>query len=218
MTGRRVIRVQKDVLAKNEEKAAGNRSRFSAASVSVLNFVSSPGAGKTSLLVKTIDGLRGRARIGVIEGDQETDNDARRIAATGALVTQINTASACHLDASMVDKALDEMSLDGLDMLFIENVGNLVCPASYDLGEDMKVVVMSVTEGDDKPVKYPKMFRACSVMVISKIDLLPHVDFSVARAIENARLTNPDIEVFELSAKTGEGLESWRDYLMSRAR
>lgn len=215
MSQSRTLRVRKDVLAKNDEAAARNRDRLTDARIATLNLLSSPGAGKTTLLVRTLEDLKGKARAAVIEGDQETDNDARRIAATGARVVQINTVSACHLDASMVGKAMDNLDLSGVELLFIENIGNLVCPASYDLGERMKIAVVSVTEGDDKPVKYPKMFRVCSVMVISKIDLLPHVDFDVERAVENARKMNPDIIVFEVSVKTGEGLSEWYDFILS---
>ena len=215
MSDGRVIRVEKDILSKNDDIARLNRSRLAAASIASVNLVSSPGSGKTTLLVKTLKDMKSKARMAVIEGDQETDHDAERIAETGVPVVQINTVSACHLEASMVDRALSGMNLDGVEMLFIENVGNLVCPASYDLGERAKVVVISVTEGDDKPVKYPKMFRVSSAMVISKTDLLPYVDFDVYRAISYARKINPALKIFQLSAKTGEGLEGWYDYLLS---
>lgn len=215
MSGPKVLRIKKDVLAKNDEIARANRGRITAAGAVALNFVSSPGAGKTTLLEKTLTTLRGAVPMSVIEGDQETDNDARRIAATGAPVVQVNTASACHLDAAMVDGALSGLGLDGGGIVFIENVGNLVCPASYDLGETAKVAVISVTEGDDKPEKYQKIFRVSQAMVISKTDLLPHVDFDTERAAGLARKLNPDIKVFHVSARTGEGLQGWYDYLLS---
>ncbi|MGK7344369.1 MAG: hydrogenase nickel incorporation protein HypB [Candidatus Nitrospinota bacterium M3_3B_026] len=214
MSDLKILRIKKDVLAKNDDIARANRDRLAAAGAVALNFVSSPGAGKTTLLEKTLTALRGSVPMAVIEGDQETDNDARRIAATGAPVVQVNTVSACHLDAAMVDGALSGLSPGG-GIVFIENVGNLVCPASYDLGEAAKIVVISVTEGDDKPEKYPKIFRISKAMVINKIDLLPHVDFDPARAAAFARKMNPDIKIFHVSARTGEGLQGWHDYLLS---
>jgi len=212
---REVVQVQRDVLYKNDEQAALNRIRFQEANVNVLNLVSSPGAGKTTLLVRTITDLKNKINCAVIEGDQQTDNDARKIRKTGVKVTQINTNSACHLDAAMVSQALDEFDLASLGTLFIENVGNLVCPASYDLGEKTKIVLMSVTEGEDKPAKYPKMFRVSTALVITKLDLLPYVDFDLDKAIGYARKINPDIKVFTLSIKSEEGLSGWYDYLRS---
>ncbi|MBF0171056.1 MAG: hydrogenase nickel incorporation protein HypB [Nitrospinae bacterium] len=214
----KIIEVKKNVLAKNDEIAARLRQTFAKAGVTVLNLVSSPGAGKTALLVKTLTDLKERFRMGVIEGDQRTANDAERIAATGAPVVQINTLSACHLDASMVETALPEVDLHGLDFLFIENVGNLVCPAGYDLGEAMKVVVMSTTEGEDKPVKYPKMFRVSSAVVLTKTDLLPHLDFDADAAMACARSVNPALVPFRLSVKSGEGLAQWYDWLAALRR
>ncbi|MBI4665439.1 MAG: hydrogenase nickel incorporation protein HypB [Nitrospinae bacterium] len=208
-----VVEVRKNVLGKNDEIAAANREHLARLSVTALNFVSSPGAGKTSLLVRTLNDLKDEIRFAVIEGDQETDNDARRIAETGVPVTQINTISACHLDAQMVRGAFAEIPLQTVDTLLIENVGNLVCPASYDLGENMKVAVMSVTEGEDKPAKYPKMFRVSSALLITKADLLPHLDFDLPRAVEYARNVNPSLKIFTVSSRTGEGMEDWYGFI-----
>ena len=213
MTTPRVVRIKKDVLAKNDELATANRRYFSDQGIDVYNLLSSPGAGKTTLLARTLRELDGDHRCAVIEGDQETDNDAATIAATGVPVTQINTVSACHLDAAMVQRALDGFDLTGRNTLFIENIGNLVCPASYDLGEKAKVALMSVTEGEDKPVKYPKMFRVASAVVITKIDLLPYLDYDIVKAIAFCKATNPDSIIMQVSAKTGEGLAAWYDYL-----
>lgn len=218
--GKRVA-VEVDVLAKNNRLAQGNRCRFASERVFVLNLVSSPGSGKTTLLERTLTDLRGKIRCAVIEGDQQTDNDAVRIAATGAPVRQINTGSGCHLDAHMVGHAAEELPLPDTDILFIENVGNLVCPASFDLGEHHKVVVLSVTEGEDKPLKYPQMFRAARVMLLNKMDLAPHVAFDVARCREMALKVNPAITIFEVSAVSGAGMDRWYDWLnsgMTKAR
>ncbi|SNB45381.1 hydrogenase nickel incorporation protein HypB [Geobacter sp. DSM 9736] len=203
------LSIQTDVLAKNDLFARRNRRRFSDHGMFVLNLVSSPGSGKTTLLERTLNDLRVRFRSAVIEGDQQTDHDAVRIAATGAPVRQINTGAGCHLDAHMVSHAVDELSIDGLDLLFIENVGNLVCPASFDLGEQHKVAVLSVTEGEDKPLKYPHMFRAADVMLINKVDLAPHVMFDIRKCREMAWRVNPRILIFEVSALTGTGIEAW---------
>ena len=215
MSERRVVEIRERVLSKNDQIAAGVRAALEAKGVTALNFTSSPGSGKTTLLVRTISDLKGRAEISVLEGDQETDHDARRIAATGAPVLQINTISSCHLDAAMVEGGLRGLWLSPGGFLFIENVGNLVCPASYDLGEAMKVVMLSVTEGADKPAKYPKMFRVADAMVITKTDLLPHVEFDVDECVRFARAVNPKLAVFQVSAKTGEGLDEWYGYLLS---
>lgn len=207
------IAVEIDVLGKNNRLARANRQRFASHGVFVVNLVSSPGSGKTTLLERTLTDLREELRCSVIEGDQQTDNDAVRIAATGAPVRQINTGAGCHLDAHMVGHAADELPLEATDILFIENVGNLVCPASFDLGEHHKVVVLSVTEGEDKPLKYPQMFRAADLMLINKIDLAPYVSFDLERCRNMARSINPEIEIFDLSAAKGSGMEQWLQWL-----
>ncbi len=211
--GTRRIAVESDILARNNSLAAANRAMFARHGVFVLNLVSSPGSGKTTILERTLRDLGGKFRCAVIEGDQQTDNDAQRIAATGVPVRQINTGSGCHLDAHMVCHGVESFDLHGLDLLLIENVGNLVCPASFDLGEHHKVVVLSVTEGEDKPLKYPQMFRAADVMLLNKTDLLPHVDFDVAACREMARRVNPAITIFEVSGRTGAGMAAWYDWL-----
>jgi hydrogenase nickel incorporation protein HypB len=183
-----------------------------------LNLVSSPGAGKTTLLVETLKGLKGKMSLGVIEGDQETANDADRIRETGVQAIQINTGKGCHLDAHMIGHALEGLALDPGGAVLIENVGNLVCPAAFDLGEASKVVILSVTEGEDKPIKYPDMFAAADLMILSKIDLLPHLDFDVNQAIEYAHRVNPDLAVMQVSAKTGEGLREWQEWIGERAK
>lgn len=208
-----VLRIEQDLLSKNNVYAADNRAAFQAAGALALNIISSPGAGKTTLLVATIEALRGRRPVVVIEGDQQTSLDAARIRATGATAIQINTGQACHLDAHMVGHAAETLSLEPGSVLFIENVGNLVCPAAFDLGEAQKVTILSTTEGDDKPLKYPDAFTAASLMIVSKIDLLPHVDFSVDRCIENARSINPAIEILQLSSRTGEGTQGWLNWI-----
>ena len=210
------ITIETDILAKNNRYAAGNRALFSEKGIFALNLVSSPGSGKTTILERTLRDLSGKIRCAVIEGDQQTDNDARRIAATGVAVKQINTGAGCHLDAHMVAHAVDEFPLDELELLFIENVGNLVCPAAFDLGEAHKVVVLSVTEGEDKPLKYPQMFHAADVMLLNKVDLLPHLDFDVEKCLEMARRVSPGITIFRLSAKTGEGMDDWYEWLRKR--
>jgi hydrogenase nickel incorporation protein HypB len=209
-----LVTIETDILAKNDRLAAANRALFFREGIFVLNLVSSPGSGKTTLLERTLRDLRETCRFAVIEGDQQTDNDARRIAATGVPVKQVNTGAGCHLDAHMVGHAVEEFDLSGLDALLIENVGNLVCPATFDLGEHHKVVVLSVTEGEDKPLKYPAMFHHADLMLLNKIDLLPHVDFDVEQCKAFARQVNPRIEILEVSAKTGEGLEAWYDRLI----
>jgi hydrogenase nickel incorporation protein HypB len=214
----RKISIETDILARNNRLAAGNRALFKAHGLFVLNLVSSPGSGKTTLLEKTLKDLSATIRSAVIEGDQQTDNDAVRIAATGAPVKQINTGAGCHLDAHMVGHAAQEFDLDNLDLLLIENVGNLVCPASFDLGENHKVVVLSVTEGEDKPLKYPHMFHAADIMLLNKTDLLPHLDFDVAKCREMARRVNPGITIFEVSARTGAGMDDWYGWLSERIR
>jgi hydrogenase nickel incorporation protein HypB len=211
-------RVEQDILAKNDGYAAANRRRLSQAGVLALNLVSSPGAGKTTLLTATATALGDRVPLAVIEGDQETEHDAERIRETGVPAVQINTGRVCHLDAHMIGHAMDGLALGEGTVLFIENVGNLVCPAAFDLGEHHKVAVLSVTEGDDKPLKYPDMFAAADLMILNKIDLLPYVDFDVARCIEYARRINPEIEVLRLSARSGEGMAAWTAWVAEARR
>jgi hydrogenase nickel incorporation protein HypB len=209
----RRVRIEQDILAKNDAYARENRAFLAGRRVFALNMVSSPGSGKTTLLVKTIEALKGRAAVAVIEGDQQTSQDAERIRATGAPAVQINTGKGCHLDAHMVGHAFGQLELPQRSLLMIENVGNLVCPAAFDLGEAHKVVVLSVTEGEDKPIKYPDMFRAARLMLLNKCDLLPYLDFDVDQAIAYARRVNPEIEVLRVSAKSGEGMEAWLAWL-----
>lgn len=208
------IPVEKKVLSENDRIAGDIRSRLKDLGLLSLNLVSSPGSGKTTLLEKTLEALSEKLKMVLIAGDVQTDNDAARLVKAGGTdVHPIMTRGACHLDANMVNKVLVETSLDGADLLIIENVGNLVCPSSYDLGEDGKVVFVSVTEGDDKPLKYPGMFRRSSLMIVSKLDLLPHCQFDVATVIENARTINNDIEVIQLSSLTGDGMDEWYRWL-----
>ena len=210
------ITIEKKVLSENDRIAAEIRALLKTHRIATLNLVSSPGSGKTSLLEKTLAALKDQLRIGLIAGDVQTENDANRLLrAGGEMVKPIVTGGACHLDARMVSRVLAEMDLSKMDLLFIENVGNLVCPSSYDLGEDIKVVVISTTEGDDKPLKYPAMFRRSSVMVINKIDLLGTSDFDVERVKANALGINPDLRVFQLSCRTEVGLDSWYSWLKS---
>lgn len=213
----KTITIETDILAKNNRLAAGNRSMFAEKGVFVLNLVSSPGSGKTTILEKTLSDLNGKFNFAVVEGDQQTDNDAMRIAATGVPVKQVNTGAGCHLDAHMVCHAVDNFDLNGLDILMIENVGNLVCPASFDLGENHKVVVLSVTEGEDKPLKYPSMFHNADVMLLNKVDLLPHLDFDAEKCKSFARQVNPGILIFDVSSKTGEGMDAWYGWLAAGA-
>jgi len=212
MDGKRMVQIEQDILAKNNAYAQANRQKLSEKGIFALNLVSSPGSGKTTLLCKTISLLEGQA-VAVIEGDQQTTHDAERIRATGAPAIQINTGKGCHLDAHMVGHAMEQLDLQADSLLMIENVGNLVCPAAFDLGEAHKVVILSVTEGEDKPLKYPDMFRAASLMLLNKIDLLPHLNFDVAGAIAYARRVNPGIRVIELSATSGAGMHEWLDFL-----
>jgi len=212
------ISLEIDILAKNNRFAAENRRFFKDKGVFALNLVSSPGSGKTTILEQTLRDIAGKQRCAVIEGDQQTDNDARRIAATGVPAKQINTGAGCHLDAHMVGHALEELPMADLDILFIENVGNLVCPAAFDLGEQHKVVVLSVTEGEDKPLKYPQMFHAADVMLLNKIDLLPYLDFDVENCLEMARRVSPGIRIFQLSAKSGAGMTAWYEWLQAEGK
>ena len=209
----RIVAVERDLLAKNDAIAALNRRTLEQRGVFALNLVSSPGSGKTTLLVRTIEAWGARSPVAVIEGDQQTSFDADRIRATGAPAVQINTGKGCHLDAAMVSRALAQLDLAPRSLLFVENVGNLVCPAAFDLGEAHKVVILSVTEGEDKPLKYPDMFRAADLMVLNKVDLAPYVSFDRARAIEMARRVRPGLEVIELSATTGAGMDAWLAWL-----
>ncbi len=210
------IPVVRNILEANERLAAANRRRFEEAGVLAINLMSSPGAGKTSLLERTIDGLAGQLRIAVIEGDIQSSYDAERIQKKGVQAVQINTDGACHLDGNMVQQALIPLDLSSLDLLIIENVGNLVCPAEFNLGEHHKVMILSVAEGDDKPLKYPLMFQLSSVLLINKIDLLPHIDCSVEVIRDRARQLNPRQQVFEISCRTGEGLDAWCQWLQTR--
>ncbi|GAD89609.1 NiFe-hydrogenase nickel incorporation protein HypB [Vibrio halioticoli NBRC 102217] len=214
LSQQRIIEIEQDILGKNNHIAAHNRSHFTADNLTVLNLVSSPGSGKTTLLTETIKQMQHAHNIAVIEGDQQTANDAERIRATGVQAIQVNTGKGCHLDASMIDKAYHQLQLANDSILFIENVGNLVCPADFDLGEQAKVAILSVTEGEEKPLKYPNMFAAANVMIINKTDLLPYVNFDLAQCIENARKVNPEIEVICLSATTGEGMERWINWIL----
>jgi hydrogenase nickel incorporation protein HypB len=247
MSQERAIKLEADVLGENDRYAARNREHFAAHGVTALNLVSSPGSGKTTLLCATIELLKRyepELGVAVIEGDQQTTNDADRIRATGAAAVQVNTGKGCHLDAPMVEAAFAQLPMHGHahhhhdpdrhehnhehdhdhehgvqpQLLFIENVGNLVCPAMWDLGEQAKVVILSVTEGEDKPLKYPDMFAAATLMVLNKVDLLPHLDFDVARCIEYARRVNPSIEVLQVSATRRDGMNAWLDWLLARAR
>ncbi len=217
----RIVELRRGILKKNDELAAGLRQRFTAAGVLVLNLVSSPGTGKTAFLELTLRELRSRgAKAAALVGDLETDNDARRLAASGAPVRQINTHGICHLDAEMVTKHIEEwkeVSLAGLEYLFIENVGNLVCPSSYDLGERIRVALLSVTEGEDKPLKYPGLFNSSDAAVITKIDLAAPCGFDRELALKNVNEIRPGIRIFETSAKTGAGMEDWLAYLTHQA-
>lgn len=212
------IKVLSNILKANENIAEGNRQIFSKNGILVLNIISSPGSGKTSILEKTIQQLTSDVQIGIIEGDLQTSKDAERINVLGTPVVQINTEGGCHLDANMVKMALSDLPLENLDCLIIENVGNLVCPASYQLGEDMKIVVLSVTEGDDKPSKYPIIFRESQILLINKMDLLPFTNFDLAAAKKAALQINPDLKIFELSCQNGQGIENWTQWLISKIK
>ncbi|KAB2920501.1 MAG: hydrogenase nickel incorporation protein HypB [Hyphomicrobiaceae bacterium] len=209
----RMLQIEQDILAKNDAFAAANRARFEAHGILALNVVSSPGSGKTTLLTETIRALKANRDVAVIEGDQQTSNDADRIRAAGASAIQINTGKGCHLDGHMIGHAVDHLQPKDGSVLFIENVGNLVCPAAFDLGEAHRVVVLSVTEGEDKPLKYPDMFHTADLLLLSKVDLLPHLDFDVEACVANARRINRRIKVLPVSAKTGEGMEAWIAWL-----
>jgi len=209
----RMVQIEQDILSKNNEYAAANRKWFGERAILALNLVSSPGSGKTTLLTRSINDLKSELQLSVIEGDQQTANDAERIRETGVKALQINTGKGCHLDGHMVGHALEQLQPDNDSVLFIENVGNLVCPAAFDLGEAHKVVILSVTEGEDKPIKYPDMFHAADLMLLNKIDLLPHLDFDVDKCIQYAQRVNPKIKVLQLSATSSEGMDSWYQWL-----
>jgi hydrogenase nickel incorporation protein HypB len=213
----RMVKIEQDILSKNDAYARDNRRAFAAGRVFALNIVSSPGSGKTSLLVRTIEALGGRLPVAVIEGDQQTSNDAERIRAAGAPAIQINTGKGCHLDAQMVGHALETLRPARGSALFIENVGNLVCPAAFDLGEARRVVVLSTTEGEDKPVKYPDMFATADLMLLNKADLLPHLDFDVGLCLANAMRINPNLQTLVVSAKTGEGVAAFAAWIEASA-
>ena len=210
------VPMERKVLSENDRVAAELRTRFRDHGIFCLNLISSPGSGKTSLLERTLEGLPAEARVAVLTGDIQTDNDAKRLARFGFPVKQITTGGTCHLDARMIERALADWKLAELDVLLIENVGNLVCPSSYDLGEAAKVVLLSVTEGEDKPLKYPSIFFRAELLVLNKIDLLPHVPFDLAAARENARRIHPEIDIVEVSCLTGAGLGHWRQWLEER--
>lgn len=209
----RMVQVEQDVLAKNNAYANANRQRFGQQGILAINLLSSPGSGKTSLLVKSIEGLKTNLEVAVIEGDQQTSNDADRIRATGVPALQINTGKGCHLDGHMVGHALDNLKPQDGSLLFIENVGNLVCPALFDLGETYKVVILSVTEGEDKPLKYPDMFRVADLVLLNKVDLLPHLDFDLNACLDNIRRVRPGIKILQVSASTGAGMQAWLQWL-----
>lgn len=210
------ISVVRNILEANDKVAAELRGLFARHGILALNLISSPGAGKTSLLERTLRDLKTEFRMAVIEGDLQTDNDARRVAATGVKAVQINTDGGCHLDGAMVRKALGEFDLEDMDILFIENVGNLVCPVEFDCGEDAKIALLSVTEGDDKPEKYPQLFSLASVLLLNKTDLLPYVDFDAQRAARFAVRLNRALRIFEISCRSAQGLEAWYNWLRER--
>lgn len=210
------VPIVRNVLEANDRIAEGLKKTFKEKGILCLNLMSSPGAGKTSLLERTLRDLKDEFRMAVVEGDLQTDNDAKRVAATGAQAVQINTEGGCHLDSGMVLDAIASMNMDEVDILFVENVGNLVCPAEFDVGEDYKVTLLSVAEGDDKPEKYPLMFHLSAAMLLNKVDLLPYVDFSLEKASNHARTLNKDIQVMPLSCRSGEGLEAWYAWLREK--
>ncbi|MGI8800511.1 MAG: hydrogenase nickel incorporation protein HypB [Pseudonocardia sp.] len=212
----KIVQLEQDILAKNDGLAQRNSDWLAGQGILALNLMSSPGSGKTTLLERTVRDLAGELPISVLEGDQETLLDADRIGSTGARVVQINTGAGCHLDAEMVENGLRTLDPAEKSVVFVENVGNLVCPALFDIGESGRVVIMSVTEGADKPLKYPHMFRTADLMLVNKVDLLPYVDFDVARCIDYARRANPNVEVLEISATKGDGMDAWYSWLRER--
>lgn len=211
-----IIAIEQDILAKNNRFAGANRAYFSKNHIVAINLMSSPGSGKTTLLTKTITDLKHKREMAVVVGDQQTDYDAKMLQTTGVPAIQVNTGHVCHLDAHRVGHAVGDLSLSAHALLFIENVGNLVCPALFDLGETFTVVILSVTEGDNKPLKYPDMFRNADLMILTKIDLLPYVNFDVSQCIANAKIINPSLEVFNLSATSGSGLACWYEWLLEK--
>lgn len=213
---RETIHVEQDLLAKNNQYASSNRHSFLERKITAINFMSSPGSGKTTLLTKTISDLKQQVDMAVIVGDQQTDYDAQQIQSSGAQAIQVNTGKVCHLDAHMVGHAVENLSLNERAILFIENIGNLVCPALFDLGEAYRIVILSVTEGDNKPLKYPDMFRKADLIIITKIDLLPYVDFDVNKCISYAKRINPSVNVLSLSASNGTGLTDWYHWLTGK--
>lgn len=213
MSQARMVKVEQDILGKNNEYANANRALFSSKGMLTLNLVSSPGSGKTTLLTRTLQDLKDELPLAVIEGDQETSQDADRIRATGVPAIQINTGKGCHLDAHQIGHAVEHLSPQDTSVLMIENVGNLVCPAAFDLGEAHKVAILSVTEGEDKPIKYPDMFHAADLLLLNKIDLLPYLQFDVDKCIEYARRVNPGIQILQVSATTGEGMADWYQWI-----
>lgn len=212
------VKLVKNILEANDRIAEENRKIFKENGIFVINMMSAPGAGKTTLLEKTINALKNKTRVGVIEGDIATTKDAERIEATGVPVVQINTDGACHLDANMINGVIDDLPLSEIELLIIENVGNLVCPAEFKVGEDAKVMLLSVTEGDDKPLKYPLMFSESSLLLINKIDLLPYTDFDIQKVKKDSISINPRLEIFEVSARTGEGMGRWYEWIEKRSR
>lgn len=214
-TERKTITVETDILFANKLMAERNRGLFEAKKLTVINLMSSPGSGKTTLLERTINELHDKIKISVIEGDQQTMNDAERINVTGVPVVQINTGNGCHLDAEMVNRAVKKLAPEDDTFILIENVGNLVCPSLFDLGEARRIVIMSVTEGEDKPLKYPNMFQSANLCILNKCDLLPYLDYDISKAIEYGHRVNPQLRFLEVSAKTGEGMRQWYDWLTS---
>ncbi len=212
------VDVQQKVLSENDRLARGLREKLTEYGVYCPNFISSPGAGKTLLLERTLERLPTETRAAVLTGDIQTDNDAKRLARYGFPVRQISTGGSCHLDSRMIERGLDDWQLDSLDYLFIENVGNLVCPASYDLGENDKIVIFSVTEGEDKPLKYPATFARAGLVILHKIDLLPYVSFDLAQAQENVRKVHPEAEILNVSSTTGNGFDDWLSWLKNRRK
>jgi hydrogenase nickel incorporation protein HypB len=212
------VAVEKKVLSENQLLAEQLRERYRANGVLCVNLISAPGSGKTALLERTLERMDHSERVAVLTGDLQTENDARRLAKFGFPVRQITTGGTCHLDARMIERHLEDWKLEALDLLIIENVGNLVCPSSYDLGEDAKIVLLSTTEGEDKPLKYPSIFFKSELMLLTKIDLLPHVPFSAERARENARRVHPGMEIIDVSSTTAEGLDCWMEWLQARRR